>query len=71
MNGFIRLTERHGDLSVLISIDHIVCVRDNRSDKLLANKRDWQWTAIRTENRSFEVKETEQEIVNLIKEVCK
>lgn len=69
MKGFIRLTDRRGCVMININPEHIVAVRDMRSDKVAASFPSWHWTTVDTLKCRYEVKETEEEIVKLITEL--
>lgn len=70
MNGFIRLHERSGMTEVLLNASHIVAINDLRSDPIIKGKKGWQWTNVDCSNGSrYQVKETEKEIIELIKEL--
>ena len=66
MAQFIRLSERHGSTSVIMQVEQMASIRDLRTDKAVANNPDWQWTTIVCGGRTYEVKETEQEILEKI-----
>lgn len=68
MIGFIKLHDRKGATEVRINVQHIVFVRDLRSDPITYTLDGWHYTIIQTTNGSVEVKETEQEVFNLISE---
>ena len=71
MNGFIKLHERKSDAVILINPEYIVSVKDMRTDKALKNLTDWQWSVVTTTKNSYDVAETENQIVELIKELVK
>lgn len=66
MVGFIRLHGRY-TCEHLINVEHIVAITDLRTDGASANIPTWQYTNVVTTSGKFEVKETEQEIIKLIK----
>lgn len=71
MNGFIKLHERKGNAVVLINPEYIVSVKDMRTDKAVKKLTDWQWSIVTTTKNSYDVVETENQIVELIKELVK
>ena len=71
MKGFIKLHERKGNTVVLINPEYIVSVKDMRTDKAVKNLKDWQWSIVTTTKNSYDVIETENQIVELIKELVK
>ena len=71
MNGFIKLHERKGNTIVLINPEYIVSVKDMRTDKAVKNLKDWQWSILTTTKNSYDVVETENQIVELIKVLVK
>lgn len=71
MKGFIKLHERKGNTVVLINPEYIVSVKDMRTDKAVKNLKDWQWSILTTTKNSYDVVETENQIVELIKELVK
>lgn len=71
MNGFIKLHERKGNTVVLINPEYIVSVKDMRTDKAVKNLKDWQWSVVTTTKNSYDVIETENQIVELIKGLVK
>ena len=71
MNGFIKLHERKSDAVVLINPEYIVSVKDMRTDKAVKNLADWQWSVVTTTKNSYDVNETENQIVELIKGLVK
>ena len=71
MKGFIRLHERKGNAVVLINPEYIVSVKDMRTDKAVKNLKEWQWSIVTTTKNSYDVVETENQIMELIKELVK
>ena len=71
MNGFIKLHERKSDAVILINPEYIVSVKDMRTDKAVKNLADWQWSVVTTTKNSYDVNETENQIVELIKGLVK
>jgi hypothetical protein len=71
MNGFIKLHERKSNAVVLINPEYIVSVKDMRTDKAVKNLADWQWSIVTTTKNSYDVIETENQIVELIKGLVK
>lgn len=69
MNGFIKLHERKGNTVVLINPEYIVSVKDMRTDKAVKSLKDWQWSIVTTTKNSYDVIETENQIVELIKDM--
>lgn len=64
---FIKLYEVGKHIEVLINVNHIVAIRDLRSDPLVKDKGGWQWTEIDCTNQIYyKVQETEEEILKLI-----
>ena len=60
MAKFIRLHHRRNKREFLINIEHIITICEYRIDgKHL-------WTDIATTNKTFEVAETEQDLINMI-----
>ena len=60
MTNFIKVHDRRSGVSFLINTERIIAICDNRIDgKHL-------WTDIVTTNKTFEVAETEQDLVNMI-----
>jgi hypothetical protein len=66
MNGFIKLHERKGNAVVLINPEYIVSVKDMRTDKAVKNLKDWQWSILTTTKNSYDVEETESEIIEML-----
>ena len=59
MAKFIRVHDRRNGVSFLINTERIIAICDNR------NGHDYTWTdIITTENKTFEVAETEQDILD-------
>ena len=71
MNGFIKLHERKGNTVVLINPEYIVSVKDMRTDKAVKSVKEWQWSILTTTKNSYDVIETENQIMELIKEFVK
>lgn len=71
MNGFIKLHERKSNAVILINPKYIVSVKDMRTDKAVKNLADWQWSVVTTTKNSYDVNETENQIVELIKGLVK
>ena len=71
MNGFIKLHERKSYAVILINPEYIVSVKDMRTDKAVKSVKEWQWSIITTTKNSYDVIETENQIVELIKEFVK
>ena len=69
MKGFIKLTLRHGSADVCINPERIESIRDIRTDKLAEQTGGWDWTIVTCTKERYEVKESEQEIMNLIMEL--
>ena len=67
MKGFIKLHERKSDAVILINPEYIVSVKDMRTDKAVKSVKEWQWSIITTTKNSYDVVETENQIVELIK----
>ena len=42
-----------------------------RTDKAVKNLKEWQWSIVTTTKNSYDVVETENQIVELIKELVK
>ena len=51
---------------MLLQVEQISSIRDLRTDKVLADNTDWHYTLIVCGGRSYEVKETEGEILEKI-----
>ncbi len=66
MATFIRLKERKGGASVILQVEQIASIRDMQSDQAVADNREWRYTCIVCGGRSYEVKETESEILEKI-----
>ena len=60
MAKFIRLHNRRNKREFLINIECIIAICDYR------NSHDYTWTDIATTNKTFEVAETEQDLINMI-----
>ena len=58
MVNFIRVHDRRNGLSFLINTERIIAICDNR------NGHNYTWTDIITTNKTFEVAETEQDILD-------
>jgi len=71
MNGFIKLHERKSNTVVLINPEYIVSVKDLRTDKAVKSLKEWQWSVVTTTKNSYDVVETENQIVELIKGLVK
>lgn len=71
MNGFIKLHERKSNAVILINPEYIVSVKDMRTDKAVKSLKEWQWSIVTTTKNSYDVIETENQIVELIKEFVK
>ena len=71
MNGFIKLHERKSNAVILINPEYIVSVKDMRTDKAVKNLADWQWSVVTTTKNSYDVNETENQIMELIKGLVK
>ena len=71
MNGFIKLHERKSNAAILINPEYIVSVKDMRTDKAVKSLKDWQWSIVTTTKNSYDVIETENQIVELIKGLVK
>ena len=65
---FIRLTSRHGKTSILFNPYHIVAIKDLRTDSNVSKDSGFAYTVIYTASHcaSYEVKETESEIMEMI-----
>ena len=64
MANFIKVHDRRSHVSYLIFTEHIIAICDNRNDPLIKEGNDFAWTNIITPNRTFEVTETEKEILS-------
>lgn len=71
MNGFIKFHERKSNAIILINPEYIVSVKDMRTDKAVKNLKEWQWSIVTTTKNSYDVVETENQIVELIKGLVK
>ena len=71
MNGFIKLHERKSNAIILINPEYIVSVKDMRTDKAVKSVKEWQWSIVTTTKNSYDVVETENQIVELIKGLVK
>ena len=71
MNGFIKLHERKSNAVILINPEYIVSVKDMRTDKAVKSLKEWQWSIVTTTKNSYDVVETENQIVELIKRLVK
>lgn len=67
MTALIKLHERKGNAVVLINPEYIVSVKDMRTDKAVKNLKDWQWSVVTTTKNSYDVEETESEIIEILK----
>ena len=71
MNGLIELHERKSNAVILINPEYIVSVKDMRTDKAVKSVKEWQWSIVTTTKNSYDVVETENQIMELIKELVK
>lgn len=69
MKGFINLTLHTERTSIAINPDHIVAIKDLRTDPAIKDKPEWQYSVIMTNGNRFYVKETIEEICNLIRKL--
>ena len=69
MNGFIKLHERKSNTVILINPEYIVSVKDMRTDEAVKSLKDWQWSVVTTTKNSYDVVETENQIMELIKDM--
>lgn len=64
----IRLSRRNGETKVNVNVEHISYIEDLRTDKVVADNKTWHYTLVCLSNgKTLEVRETEDEIMNLIK----
>lgn len=66
MAQFIKLSERHGGVSIIMQVEHISSIRDMRTDAAVAANPGFHFTSIVCGGRTYEVKETEREIMEKI-----
>lgn len=64
MKKFIKLTERRGRCTILLNADLIATIEDLRTDP--ACTEDFHYTVIQCGNDFVEVKETADEIMNIL-----
>lgn len=64
MKNFIKLTERRGRCTILFNADLIATIEDLRTDPTCTE--DFHYTVIRCGNDVVEVKETADEIMNIL-----
>lgn len=64
MGKIISLHDRRSGVRFLVITEHIIAICDNRNDPLIKQGGEFAWTNIITTNRTFEVVETEQEILD-------
>ena len=64
MNKFIKLTERRGRCTILFQADLIATIEDLRTDP--SCPEDFHYTVIHCGNDVVEVKETADEIMNML-----
>lgn len=69
MTNFIRLRDRYDTVNILLNTEHIVSIKDLRTDKACKDIKSFQFTIVTAGGRSYEVKETEEEIINQITEL--
>lgn len=62
MVNFIRVHNRRDDVSFLINTECIIAIYDYRN----SHDYNYTWTDIITANKTFEVAETEQDLINMI-----
>lgn len=62
MANFIRVHDRRNGLSFLINTERIIAIYDYRN----SYDYNYTWTDIITANKTFEVAETEQDLINMI-----
>lgn len=61
MVNFIRVHDRRNGLSFLINTERIIAIYDYRN----SHDYNYTWTDIITANKTFEVAETEQDLINM------
>lgn len=64
MKTFIKLTERRGRCKILFKVDLIATIEDLRTDP--SCPEDFHYTVIHCGNDVVEVKETADEIMNML-----
>lgn len=70
MIGFITLTLRTERTSIAVNPEHISTIKDLRTDKGVKDDPGWQYTVVNMSNGcTYKVKETVEEIYNLIGEL--
>jgi uncharacterized protein YlzI (FlbEa/FlbD family) len=69
MKGFINLKLRTERTSIAINPEHIIAIQDLRTDPAIKDSPEWQYSVIITNGNRFYVKETIEEICNLIGEL--
>ena len=66
MAKFISLHDRKGSTDVVVNVEHIVFIRDLRTDPSTYSLDGFHFTIIETTGTRLEVKETKEEIIGLI-----
>lgn len=66
MAKFIRLHDRKGLTDVVVNVEQIVFIRDLRTDPFTYSLEGFHFTVVETTGTSLEVKETKDEILELI-----
>ena len=66
MAKFISLNDRKGSTEVMVNVEQIVFIRDLRTDPCTYSLHGFHFTIIETTGTRLEVKETKEEIINLI-----
>lgn len=67
MANLIKLHERRTKASILINPEYIVSIKDMRTDKAVKSLKEWQWSIVTTTKNSYDVEETESEIIEILK----
>ena len=67
MTALIKLHERKTNASILINTEYIVSIKDMRTNKTTKSASDWKWSVVTTTKNSYDVEETESEIIEIIK----
>lgn len=66
MTILIKLHERKTNASILINPEYIVSIKDMRTDKAVKSLKEWQWSVVTTTKNSYDVEETESEIIEIL-----
>lgn len=67
MTILIKLHERKTNASILINPEYIVSIKDMRTNRTTKSASDWKWSVVTTTKNSYDVEETESEIIEILK----